>query len=208
MTTATSGPRILTAVRDEFSPWLLALTAVLGAVSVATTWHSMGDAEGDGLGLLVPVAAPAVVSAWAVLELVWRRTVLPLPTRIFLACLSAPLPSALVSGLVVGVMGSVPAASRAVGAAARANGGFHYWWGDGVGPVTGLWTFFGSFGIGGAAGLFLLLVVVMPVLAWTRSGEVLDGTRVEGHREGRVIITGIYVVLAVVAAVILVLSLR
>ncbi len=187
-------------MRDEFSPWLWALTALLGVLAVVTTWQSMGDAGGDGLGLLGPITAPAVVSAWAVLELVWRRTAMPLPTRLFLACISAPLPSAVVSALVVGGLSALPAAGRAVRAAADANGGFQYWWDDGVGPVTGVWTFFGSWGIGGAAGLVVLLVLVMPVLAWTRSGDVLEGPRVEAHRQGRIVITGVYVVLALVVA--------
>lgn len=193
-------PRVLTALRDEFSPWLWVLTAALGALAALTTWQSMGDAEGDGLGLLVPIAAPAAVSAWAVLELVWRHTEMPLPTRLFLACISAPLPSAVVSALVVGGLSALPSAGAVVREAADANGGFHYWWDDGVGPVTGMWTFFGSWGIGGAAGLVVLLVLVMPVLAWTRSGDVLEGTRIEAHRQGRLVITGVYVVLALVVA--------
>ena len=198
MTAPAAAPRLVTALRDEFSTWLWVITGVLAAASVLTTWQSLDDAEGDGLGLLVPIAAPSVAAAWACLELFWRDTVMPLPTRIFLACISAPLPAALASALVVGGLGSLPAAARAVDAAGEANGGFHYWWDDGVGPVTGVWTFFGSWGIGGAAGLLVLLVVVLPVLSWMRTDEVLDGTRVERHRQGRVIITGVYVALAVV----------
>ncbi|KGN39795.1 hypothetical protein [Knoellia aerolata] len=198
MTASPSGPRVLTAIRDEFSPWLLVITAVLAVASVLTTWSSMGDAEGDGPGLLVPIAAPAVVAAWACLELFWRDTVMPLPTRLFLACVSAPLPAALASALVVGGLSALPAAGRTVRAASEANGGFHYWWDDGVGAITGVWTFFGSWGIGGAAGLGVLLVVVLPILSWIRTDEVLDGTRVERHRQGRVIITGVYVALAAV----------
>ncbi|MFW5474293.1 hypothetical protein ACOCJ5_13380 [Knoellia sp. CPCC 206450] len=208
MPARSGGPRVLTALRDEFSPWLWALTALLGALAVVTTWRSMGDAGGDGLGLLVPTAAPAVVSAWAVLELVWRHTDMPLPTRLFLACISAPLPSAVVSALVVGGLSALPAAGRTVRAAADANGGFHYWWDDGVGPITGVWTFFGSWGIGGAAGLIALLVLVMPVLAWTRSGEVLEGTRVANHGQGRLVITGVYAVLALVLVGLCVVQLR
>lgn len=198
MTGATPGPRVLTAVRDEFSGWLLVLTAALALASVVTTWHSLDDAEGAGLGLLVPITAPSIVAAWACLELFWRDTGMPLPTRLFLACVSAPLPAALASALVVGGVSALPAAARTVGAASEANGGFHYWWDDGLGPVTGIWTFFGSWGIGGAAGLGVLLVVVLPVLAWVRSDDVLSGTRVERHRQGRVVITAVYVALAIV----------
>ncbi len=196
MTVPAGAPRILTALREEFSTWLWVITGVLAAASLVTTWQSLGDAEGDGLGLLVPIAAPSVVAAWACLELFWRDTEMPLPTRLFLACVSAPLPAALASALVVGGLGSLPVAVRAVSQAGAANGGFHYWWDDGVGPVSGVWTFFGSWGIGGAAGLFVLLVVVLPVLSWVRTGEVVEGTRVERQRQGRVLITGVYVALA------------
>lgn len=208
MTAPASGPRVLTAIRDEFSPWLLVITALLAVASAVTTWRSMGDAEGNGLGLLVPIAAPSVVAAWACLELFWRDTGMPLPTRLFLACISAPLPAAVASAFVVGGLSALPAAGRAVRDASDANGGFHYWWDDGVGAVTGVWTFFGSWGIGGAAGLGVLLVVVLPILSWVRTDEMLEGTRVERHHQGRVIITGVYVALAVVVVGLCVAFLR
>lgn len=172
-------------VADELSRVTRLLMVLLGVVSLVGAHASLADGGGEAYLPYAVIAAPSIVSVWANLELLWRRTGHPLHQRIVVTCLVAPLPNTIVSSLawlVAGLLGGDTIAQAEIGQYE------HHWWPpDARGMQAGFLMLFGGYGIGGAMGVLVLLGLVLPVLAFIRTQEVLAGTmlRTDGAHAGR-----------------------
>lgn len=159
-----------------FSRYTLVLIVMLAVASVIGAADSVRDGAGDRLLGALPVAVPSVVGVWAALELLWRNVATPLPSRLFVAAIFVPLPNAVISALAWGVCGLTDHGQQLIDIAAEGEYDHYYWPRDARSPGSMALTFFGGWGIAGFFALMALLIVVLPLLAYLRSREVLAGT--------------------------------
>jgi hypothetical protein len=177
----TTSPPIHRLVLSELSRTTRILI-VLGAVAAALgVVDSLTDPDGDRIWGALPVAVPSIVTVWACLELLWRRSDLALHVRLFIACLVPGIPSAGLSALIASVITMLPPARAVIDARTAANGGFHYWFDDAVGLAVLPLHLFAGWGIAGFLGLVTVLVVVLPIAALRGDRELPAGLGVDAR---------------------------
>lgn len=183
------GPNFREIVRTETSRFTVLLMVVTAVATVPATIDSLYDGGGERIFGMFPVAAPAIVTTWSAVEILWRRTGLPLAPRIATACLIHPVPNALVSTAVWAALGLSPWGQELIDVGAADRYDHYYWPQDARGPsVIGL-VLFSSYGLGGFFALMAVLLLVLPVKAFFSTDEVLEGTDLSTspeHRAGNV----------------------
>lgn len=150
------------------------------ALGVWGSFDSMTDAGGDRfLGNLATVA-PSLYAGWCMLEPALRgaANIGALLMRMVSACLLA---AALVSfpiGVIQAVAMIFPGAREAVTSTTMNNGGFHYYWSEGIVAQLFLVPFAGWI-IGMCAALGVCLILSMPILSLRSPRVVATGSHIE-----------------------------
>ena len=144
---------------------LIVLIAAIAA-GVWGSFDSMTDADGDRFWGNLTVAAPGIYAGWCMLEIAWARlahigTVL---LRLVSSCIIAPAFVAVPVALVQAIAIAFPSVRQSIADAEAANGGFHYWWSEGVVAQLFLVPMAG-YVIGMCIPLGVVLIIVMPVLS-------------------------------------------
>ncbi|MDQ0642491.1 hypothetical protein [Microbacterium murale] len=156
--------------RDEFRSLLSGMNlVVLIAAIAAGVWgvfESMTDAGGDRLWGNLTVAAPGIYAGWCMLEIAWKRlasigTVL---IRLVSSCIIAPAFVALPVAVVQAIAVIFPGVRQTIADAEAANGGFHYWWSEGMASQLFLVPL-GGYVIGMCVPLGVALIITMPVIS-------------------------------------------
>lgn len=160
---------------------VLVLAFGVGVWGVFTTF---ADAAGDGFGGNFAFIAPGLYSGWCMLEMAWKRaaSIGHVLLRLLTACFIAPAFVAIPIGVAQAIAVAFPGVRRTIEDAAVQNGGFHYWWSEGVVAQLFLVPLAGYM-IGMCIPLGVVLIVVMPVLsirapqiaAWGSHLERVDG---------------------------------
>lgn len=153
---------------------LAILAGLCGAVD------SMTDAGGDRFWGNLTIAAPGVYAGWCMLEPAVRkstdiRTVL---LRMVPACLIAPAFVAIPVGAAVGIAVLFPGVRDLIAAAEAGNGGFHYYWSEGVVSQV-LLVPLGGWVVGACIALGVCLIIALPVLSLRSPGTVATGSHIE-----------------------------
>lgn len=142
---------------------------VLIAAIAAGAWgsfDSMTDADGDRFWGNLTVAAPGIYAGWCMLEIAWARlahigTVL---LRLVSSCIIAPAFVAVPVALVQATAVAFPGVRQGIADAEAANGGFHYWWSEGLASQLFLVPL-GGYVIGMCIPLGVALIITLPVIS-------------------------------------------
>ena len=169
-TTRTASERAPSLWHTEMSWVTWALIAASVPVTVIAMFQAAEDPRGDTLWGVVMFITPGVVTAWAVLELLWapNRTLGAAMFRL----LAVPGVAAVVSTLTIAVMYALPAMQEIL-AETRDHDGWHYWFGAEEGNPW-LLSFLAGYGLGALVGLVVWVFVVLPVTAIRRPREFAE----------------------------------
>ncbi|MGF6822511.1 hypothetical protein M2317_001415 [Microbacterium sp. ZKA21] len=142
---------------------VLSLAIVAGVWGVLVT---LADASGDGIGGNLAVIAPGLYAGWCMLEMAWKRapSIGHVLMRMLTACFVAPVFVAIPIGIVQAIAVAFPAVRQTIAESGAQNGGFHYWWSEGVVAQLFLVPMAG-YVIGMCIPLGVVLIIVMPVLS-------------------------------------------
>ncbi len=157
--------------------WVLIACVAFGAWGA---FDSMTDAEGDRIWGSLSVATPAVYAGWCMLEPALRPSlnIGGLLVRMSSACLVAPGFVALPVGLIQAVATIVPGTRATIATATADNGGFHYYWAEGIAAQLFLVPFMGWI-LGMCAALGVCLILSLPVLSFRAPAVIRDGSHLE-----------------------------
>lgn len=152
----------------SWATWtLIALSVPFTAFAV---FQAAGDPSGDSLWGVAFFLAPAVITGYAVLEMLWTRAHLINAAAFRMTAI--PAVAAAVSTVTIAVTYALPAL-QAVLARTRRDDGGHYWLGAEIGNPW-LLTLTAGFAAGALAGLLVWVVIVTPVAAIRRPREFAD----------------------------------
>lgn len=164
---------------DEISPYTWALIGMLALASIYGSYDSLSDAYGDRRLGHIPLVAPSVVAIWVSFELLWRRTALTLPHRLFITCILTPLPSVIISTIAWAAFGASGYGQDLITSTSEGIYDHYYWPRDARGLAAAPLMFFGGWGVAGFMGLMSLLIVVLPVKAFLATRELTAGTQLD-----------------------------
>ncbi|WP_406249224.1 hypothetical protein ACI7YT_04190 [Microbacterium sp. M] len=165
------------ATPSEDHPWRAEMRSLLSGVDlvvlslaiVAGVWGvfaTLADASGDDFGGNLAVIAPGLYAGWCMLEMAWKRapSIGHVLMRMLTACFVAPAFVAIPIGIVQAIVVAFPAVRQTIAESGAQNGGFHYWWSEGVVAQLFLVPMAG-YVIGMCIPLGVVLIIVMPVLS-------------------------------------------
>lgn len=166
--------------RAYLTPRVLIVVAAF-ALACWGTLDSFHDAGGERLLGAMPFAAPALLTGWMTLSVVWMRTfsLQTLMARILFAGFVGAVPLIIANMLFLVGAWMVPA-NRALIHGAR----FHYWWVDSIGMqvmLTGLGGFIGQ--LGGV--LLVALIITLPILSLRNPKVVATGSHLWKVEDGK-----------------------
>ncbi|MFG6503615.1 hypothetical protein [Microbacterium sp. P05] len=150
--------------RSQFSWPTIGLIVAVIPLTVAGMLLSASDTYGDQWWGVLLLAAPAVPTAWAVLELAWRREPGIIGGTAF-RILGISAVAAAVGALTTVVVSALPSFQADV--RRYTDAGFHYWFGD-RNPHPALTAGLAGWGAAIVVGLLVFVVIVLPLLAATR----------------------------------------
>lgn len=156
---------------------------VLLVALAAATWgafDSMTDAGGDRFWGNLTIAGPGLYAGWCMLEPALRRAadVGSVILRLMSACFIAPGLVAVPVGVVLAVAMIFPGVRDAITSAQAQNGGFHYYWSEGIVSQLLLVPLMGWV-IGACIALGVCLVVTLPILSLRAPSVVASGSHIE-----------------------------
>lgn len=158
----------------------LVVLVIAVAAGVWGTFDGMTDAGGDRFAGNLTIIAPSVYAGWCMVQPALRRraSTLSVMMRLGSACLLAPALAAVPIGVVQAIAVVFPGIRHSIEAAAEDNGGFHYFWAEGIGaqlflvPIAG-WM------IGSAVALGVCLILTLPILSLRAPDAVSGGSHIE-----------------------------
>lgn len=158
------------------------LGVLLVAIAAATwgAFDSMTDAGDDRFWGNLALAGPGIYAGWCMLELALRRSVTigAVVIRLLSACLVAPALVAIPVGVILAISVIFPGVRDAIADAQARNGGFHYYWSEGI--VAQLFLVpLGGWVIGACIALGVCLIVTMPILSLRAPTVVAAGSHIE-----------------------------
>lgn len=136
------------------------------AAGVWGTFTTLADAAGDGFGGNLALAAPGIYAGWCMLEMAWKRgsSIGHVLMRMVTACFIAPAFVSIPIGIVQAIAVAFPIVRQTIAESEAQNGGFHYWWSEGIVAQLFLVPMAG-YVIGMCIPLGVVLIIVMPVLS-------------------------------------------
>lgn len=156
--------------RNEFRSLVSGANLVVLIVAIAAgvwgVFDSLTDADGERFWGNLTVAAPGIYAGWCMLEVTWARlndlsTVL---LRLVSSCFVAPAFVAVPVAIIQAIGVAFPGVRQSIIDAQEANGGFHYWWSEGMTSQLFLLPL-GGYVIGMCVPLGVALIIAMPVLS-------------------------------------------
>lgn len=156
---------------------------VLIAAVVLAVWgilDSLTDADGDRFWGNFTIAAPGIYAGWCMLEIAWKKlahvgTVL---LRLVSACFIAPALAALPIAVIQLILIAFPGVRDAITQSQAQNGGFHYWWNEGIASQLFLVPL-GSYAIGACIPLGVALIIVLPIISIRAPQVAAQGSHIE-----------------------------
>ncbi|WP_309102527.1 hypothetical protein [Microbacterium sp.] len=150
------------------------------AAAMWGAFDSMTDAGGDRFGGTLAIASPALYAGWCMLEPALRRgaDVGSVIMRLMTACFIAPGLVAVPVGVVLAVAVIFPGMRDAITDAQTQNGGFHYYWSEGITAQVFLLPLMGWM-TGACAALGVCLILALPILSLRAPNVVASGTHIE-----------------------------
>lgn len=165
--------------RTEVSWVTWALIAVSVPATVIAMLQAARDPHGDTLWGLLMFIPPGVVTAYAVIELLWA------PSRLLAGAmfrmLAIPGAAAVVSTVTIAIAYALPPVQQVL-AETRDSDGWHYWLGADEGNPW-LLAFLAGYGLGALVGLVAWVFVVLPVTAFRRPREFAETNMMSTKRE-------------------------
>ena len=161
----------------------LAVLIACVALGVWGSFDSMTDAGGDRFLGNLALVMPGVYAGWCMLEPALRRVtgLEVVLMRLVSACLIAAAFVSFPIGVILAVVMILPSARDAVTAATANNGGFHYYWSEGIVAQLFLVSFVGWI-IGMGVALGVCLILTMPILSVRAPHVVATGSHLEEVR--------------------------
>jgi hypothetical protein len=158
----------------------LVVLVIAVAVGVWGVFDGMTDAGGERFAGSLNTVAPSVYAGWCMLELALRRRTKPVSviTRLASACLIAPGLAAVPIGVVQAIAVTFPGIRQLIQAAAENNGGFHYYWAEGIGAQLFLVPLAGWM-IGSVVALGVCLILTLPILSLRAPDTVSTGSHLD-----------------------------
>ena len=156
---------------------------VLIAAIAAGVWgvfDSMTDADGDRFWGNMIVVAPGAYAGWCMLEITWRRvpSLADVLLRLFSGCLVAPAFVVIPVSVIQLIAVAFPGVRETIAAAQQSNGGFHYYWDEGIAQQLFLVPL-GGYAIGACIPLGVALIIALPVLSLRAPQVVAAGSHIE-----------------------------
>lgn len=154
------------------------ITAV--AAAVWGVFDSMADADGDRFVGNLVIAAPCVYAGWCMLEVAWKRlaSIATVMLRLVSACFFAPafvvVPVAVIQLIAV----AFPGVRDAITAAQARNGGFHYYWSEGIWRQIFLLPL-GGYALGMCVALGVALILTLPIISIRSPHIAAQGSHLE-----------------------------
>jgi hypothetical protein len=150
------------------------------ALGVWGSFDSMTDAGGDRLWGNLATIAPGVYAGWCMLEPALRRSasIGAVLMRMVSACLIAPGLVSVPIGIVQAIAMLFPSAREAIAASSSDNGGFHYYWSEGIVAQIFLVPFAGWI-IGMCVALGVCLILSLPILSVRAPRVVATGSHID-----------------------------
>lgn len=176
--------------RDEIRSLVSGVNLVMLIAAIAAglwgVFDSMTDADGERFAGNLFIAAPGIYAGWCMLEIAWKRLVSvgTVLLRMVSACFIAPAFVAAPVAVVQAIAVAFPGVRQMIADAKALNGGFHYFWDEGVGTQLLLLPL-GSYAIGMCIPLAVMLIVVLPIVSIRApriAGEGSQLTKVEGGK--------------------------
>jgi hypothetical protein len=165
--------------RSEVSWVTWALIAVSVPITVIAMLEAARDPHGDTVWGVLMYIPPGVVTAYAVIELLWA------PGRqlagAMFRMLAIPGAAAVVSTVTIAITYALPPVQEVL-AETRDPDGWHYWLGAEEGNPW-LLSFLAGYGLGVLVGLVAWVFVVLPVTAFRRPREFAETNMMSTRRE-------------------------
>lgn len=198
MTTQASETKDAHLWRDEVRALVTGVNlVVLIAAIVAGAWgvfDSMTDAGGDRFAGNLFIAAPGIYAGWCMLEVAWKRlaSIATVILRLFAACFVAPAFVAIPVAVIQLIAVAFPGVRDAIAEAQAHNGGFHYYWDEGI--ATNLFLMpLGSYAIGMCVALGVALILALPIISIRDPHIAAQGSHIEKVEGGKRISTTAFV---------------
>lgn len=158
----------------------LVVLIVCVALGVWGSFDTMTDAGGDRFWGNLAIVAPSLYAGWCMLEPALRgaANIGTLLMRMVSACLIAAAFVSFPIGVIQAVAMVFPGAREAITTATVNNGGFHYYWSEGIVAQLFLVPFAGWI-IGMCAALGVCLILTMPILSLRAPRIVATGSHIE-----------------------------
>ena len=184
--------------RDEVRSLVVGVNlVVLTAAIVAGAWgvfDSMTDAGGDRFAGSLFLAAPGIYAGWCMLEVAWKRlaSIASVILRLFAACFVAPALVAIPVAVIQLIAVAFPGVRDAIAEAQAQNGGFHYYWDEGIGTRLFLMPL-GSYVMGMCVALGVALILALPIISIRDPHIAAQGSHIEKVEGGKRISTTAFV---------------
>ncbi|GEK85277.1 hypothetical protein [Microbacterium aerolatum] len=158
---------------------LVVLIAAIAA-GVFGVFDSMTDADGDRFWGNLVVAAPGIYAGWCMLEIAWKRlaSIATVMLRLVSACFFAPAFVAAPIAVIQTIAIAFPGVRDAIAEAQARNGGFHYYWDEGIGQQLFLVPL-GGYAIGMCIPLGVALIVTLPIISIRAPHIAAQGSHLE-----------------------------
>ncbi|MBT2484929.1 MULTISPECIES: hypothetical protein [unclassified Microbacterium] len=173
-----------TALRSDLRRLLSGVNLAVLLLSIAAaTWgvfDSVTDADGDRFWGNLAIAGPGVYAGWCMFEPALRRStgVGLVILRLLSACLIAPALVAVPVGVILAIAVIFPGMREAIASSQADNGGFHYYWSEGIVSQLLLVPLAGWM-VGACVALGVCLIVTLPILSLRAPDVVISGSHIE-----------------------------
>lgn len=158
----------------------LVVLVIAVAAGVWGVFDGMTDAGGERLAGGLSTVAPSVYAGWCMLEPALRRKTSTgsVIRRLASACLIAPGLAAVPIAAIQAISVILPGIRHLIETAAEDNGGFHYYWSEGIGAQLFLVPLAG-WAIGMCIALGVCLILTLPILSLRTPATVPSGSHIE-----------------------------